>query len=144
MSFQQLLPTLISGSAGLLGAFIGAGAAILAGYLSDRRKQSQEDKHRDHDQRREAYLRLLSACDQVNEGERGKAVFIELKRSGQNIKLVAPSKEVSETAEKLVLLLAPDTVNDGLPVMRDPKSYDALLQEFYDAARQDLGKPPLR
>lgn len=138
------LSCLIPGLPALFGALFGAGSAIIAGWLSDRRKQQHEDRHRDHDQRREAYLRFLSACDRVHEGERGKDIFIELKRSAQNTKLVSPSKRVIEAAEKLFLLLAWDTVNDSNLPMKDMNRYDKNLEEFYAAAREDLGKPELR
>jgi hypothetical protein len=144
LSLEELLPSVVSGTAALFGALIGAGAAILSGYLADRRRWKREDTYRDHDQRREAHLRFLSACDRIHEGETGKEMYLELKQSAQNIKLVSPSERVSDAAERLFLLLAPDTVRDGLPAMKDPDRYDALLQEFYDSAREDLGKPPLR
>lgn len=144
MNPEVLLPSIISGSAGLVGALIGSGAAILAGYLTDRRNWNRQDEDLDHDQRRDAYLQFLSACDRVHEGERGKEMFIELKRSGQNIKLVTRSKRVSEISEKMFLLLAPDALGDGLPAIKTSDRYDTLMQEFYEVARADLRKPSLR
>ena len=130
----------------LLAAFIGASSAILAGFLADRRRRRQEDEDRDHDRRLDAYVRMLTACDRVHEGEKGKDLFVELKRSGQHIKLVSHSKEVSDTAERLFLLMAWDTVKDGLPMpsIKDEVRYDTLLSEFYEVARKDLRKPPFR
>jgi hypothetical protein len=48
------------GTAVILGAFIGGGSAALAAYLADIRRFKQEDRCRDHAERRQSYYEYLA------------------------------------------------------------------------------------
>jgi hypothetical protein len=107
-----------------------------------REQQKLEDDLRDYEERRQFYAEFLSICDRVNNGERGKKIFVEMKRVAMTIKLIAPRK-VSDAVERLFLFWAIHLPDSSPPLPVDEKRYGRLLQAFYEVAREDLGKPPL-
>lgn len=120
-----------------------AGAVFLAYLLVHRAAWQREDRHRNHEARVEAYKGFMWICNRVYNDETGEDTFLELRHAYYVICLVAGSKEVMRSAERLTGVLDPLPSNDH-PEKRSkhfvkPEKYSERVDDFFDKARKDLG-----
>lgn len=128
---------LLTSYQGLIGVVAGGLLVYLTGLLSQGRAWKREDRLRGYEFRRDAYVKLLTVADRINEGETGQEIFSEMKRAYMNVRLVTYSEEVEESAEQLMVAMALLATGNTGGIERgwDP------MDEFLRAARVDLELP---
>lgn len=120
-----------------------AGAVFVAYLLVHRSSWRREDRHRNHEARVDAYKDFLWICHRVYNDETGEETFLELKQAYYAVCLVAGTKEVMRSAERLAAPLEPMPSNDSpekdIKNTVKPEVYTERLDDFFDKARLDLG-----
>jgi hypothetical protein len=133
---------LLQAGAVILGAFIGGGSAVVAGYFADRRRFKREDKYRDYGERRQAYAEFLASWNSVQGGSGVVSRNPFSKQPQEEIRKWAHETQLQLDKSFFVLdLIAPDAVREAAKSMLDE---DEGYERFRAAARKDLDKLPRR
>jgi hypothetical protein len=135
---------IVEGADVILGAFLGGGAAVTAGYFADRRRFKREDKYRDHAERREAYAQFLAASERIYNEDFSSEARRDLRRALMTVKLITQSGEVHRHSDLLSTSVLLYAITENAGEREKLRMDDARkVVDFIDAAREDLDKPKL-
>ena len=142
----QLGTELVGGADVILGALLGGGSAVVAGYFADKRRFEREDQYRDHAERREAYARFLAAWDRIyGGGDHSGEARRELSQTWMTVRLITQSDKVRRLSDDLFGNVGVYVNTDDATMRAQLKSQHArLVPDLIEAAREDLDKPKLR
>ncbi|PLS83818.1 MAG: hypothetical protein CYG60_21215 [Actinobacteria bacterium] len=137
---------------GLIGAIAGGVLGYLASLLTQGRTWKREDRLRDYEFRRDAYVSMIMVCDRVNDGEAGREVFSEGKKAFLTVGLVTRSEEVRHAVIALWDLVSMKATTSRLEELGitwedlgvTKAEYTNRLRKFMEAAREDLDLPNKR
>jgi hypothetical protein len=141
-----MLTTLVT----LLGAVVGAAITAVATYRaqkdSDRRSFRHEHEATLRNERREAYITFMAACDRLHDGDLPDEARAEFRKTFAGVYLVSSSMSLRESALKLgnfLLVHEPQVDADTTSRRSVDASYGSTLQEFMDIAQRDIGIVPV-
>lgn len=97
-----------------------------------REEWNHEQEFRDYQERRTAYAEFVASVDRLFAGDHSAEALQDYRRCDAVVRLIAPAK-VETATDRLGFVARKTRVGNA--------EFGGALQEFFKAAREDLGKP---